>query len=130
MTCFVYVIAHRHGDAGEDVTGPCKIGISSNPATRLKLFQTGYPAHLVLCVAYRFPDKQIARHVEKSFLGYFKNIHPEWCLKGEWVDRHPIWLCQLLAGCLRWVLNHELKLPQQEMQQSYRVVGLEMGDCP
>ena len=71
----VYVVAWRR-------KGPCKIGVSLDPAARLEGLQGGNPNRLRIFHAYVLPDEAAALSVEGKILDRFAQ-HRQ-C--GEWLD--------------------------------------------
>ncbi len=70
---YVYVI-----QAGE--TGPVKIGMADNPASRVYELQTGSPVELTILVAERFPDRKRARRIEQRLHSQLSALR----IRGEW----------------------------------------------
>ena len=82
--CYVYLICTDLGN--DDLEGPCKIGITDAPDSRLKQVQTGSPKRLVIAFDFRVWDRKFARRIEASFHAGFGDYR----LNGEWFDLHPI----------------------------------------
>lgn len=75
--CYVYVIGRPEG--------PVKVGISSSPYARLSTIQTSCPFAIDLAYVFQCPDRDIARHIERSF----HETRREKCLHGEWFNYAP-----------------------------------------
>jgi len=71
---FVYVIGSKDG--------PCKVGITHNLQSRLRMLQTGSAQKLELIFVYSAYDKRTARTLEK----WFHDAHVEFRLAGEWFN--------------------------------------------
>jgi hypothetical protein len=95
--CFVYVIAIRRGG---DAVPPIKVGISSDPAGRLRTFQTACPYPLVLRGAYLFESRDLAERIERTFHREQRDRQTH----GEWFDLSPLravtWLARVVLRVL------------------------------
>lgn len=69
---YVYIITD-----GED----CKVGVSDNPAKRLKQLQTGNPKKLKIVDTFEVPRKEIAFKVEKEAHSKIQSLYEK---RGEW----------------------------------------------
>ena len=78
----VYVICVLREGRAE---GPCKIGVSDNPVSRLASLQSGNPEKLVVYGTVSFPDKNQALFVERSF----HKMYGEFRMEGEWFGMKP-----------------------------------------
>lgn len=79
---YVYVIAtSRRGRAA----GPVKIGISSNPQSRLNSLQSGNPERLVMFCHMAIFGRDAAKSLERMF----HTIQQDRRLDGEWFDLTP-----------------------------------------
>ena len=77
-TCFVYVAAPADFDQDQ----PAKVGITRSPTNRLAELQTGCPFRLAMPWRWRFPDRGLAREVERRF----HRERASWSVCGEWFD--------------------------------------------
>ena len=77
--------------------GPVKIGISSNPDSRLKQLQTGSPEKLVLLVLRDFKEERIAKFAETqihTLLKYDGHTTPS---QNEWFSINTTWAHSILT---------------------------------
>lgn len=81
--CHVYLIC---SDVDGDLYGPCKVGITDAPESRLKQVQTGSPQKLTIAFDFRVWDRKFARRIEAAFHACFVDDR----LHGEWFDMPPI----------------------------------------
>lgn len=75
---FVYII----GEAAERNPIPVKVGVSSNPASRLSSLQTGNPKRLAIFAEFEFICRENAFTVERTILDDYKAAR----VAGEWLD--------------------------------------------
>lgn len=116
MSCFVYVISVSD-DNGQPLQ-PCKIGISDDPARRLKALQTSHYSKLILVCSFVVPTKEIARSLEAAF----HQINAGKRLAGEWFDI-PVQLAVfLMCANLRAALEH--LIPEEMFQEAAEASGL------
>jgi hypothetical protein len=94
MSHFVYVITV---DRPGTISGPVKIGVSSNVHGRLAALQTSCPYPLALVHAFEVPNGEIARDIERAFHVVQKRHRTS----GEWFDLNPIVALQLMCACLQ-----------------------------
>lgn len=80
---FIYVIATVTTD--DAIIGPVKIGITDNPCRRLSAIQTSCPLKIGIAIAFRFPDREVARAIESSV----HNFLDDWNFIGEWFEISP-----------------------------------------
>ena len=75
-TTYIYVIAPKESD------GPCKIGVTNSPASRLRTVQTGNPHDVEYIMQYRLPSRSVAFTIETDTHNYCNMVR----LTGEWFD--------------------------------------------
>lgn len=96
--CFVYVISI-------DDLGLSKIGISDNPAKRLRQLSTGSPFRMRIALTLSIPGRDLARSIERAF---HKETGPL-RLNGEWFEIEAQRACEFMAftyaAFLQWVLG-------------------------
>lgn len=81
-TCRVYIAAVVRDNT---LVGPVKVGISTNPWSRVHEMQTGCPQKLAVVHTFKFTSRRAAMDYERS-------IHESWgyCrIQGEWFDISP-----------------------------------------
>lgn len=95
----VYVIAHRNDDGWAP---PCKIGIGSNPRSRVVNLQSGNPRPIRLYAEIALPERCHASDVERAVHHILRASR----LSGEWFQVEPIVALQsaqlALSGILVW----------------------------
>lgn len=87
---YMYAVAYKK-------EGPVKIGISSNPDSRLKQLQTGSPEKLVLLVLRDFREERIAKFAETqihTLLKYDGHTTPS---QNEWFSINTTWAHSILT---------------------------------
>jgi hypothetical protein len=89
---FVYIIGQL--SSAYEVIGPVKVGISSNPLSRMQSVQTGSPSRLVMVSRYCFWKRTHAHRVEQCFHRTCANYR----LEGEWFDIVPDAAVALMAA--------------------------------
>ena len=96
-TCYLYVIESA------STGSPLKIGISSNPESRLSELQTGNPYHMTIKVRQEFATRRDARKAEAD-------LHTQcnqYRLQGEWFQK------QAIALIRKYLLKHQtMKIPR------------------
>lgn len=90
--CHVYIIAQLN--SAYEIVGPVKVGVSSNPVSRLQSLQTGSPSRLVIVARYTFWKRSHALAVEKCF----HDTCAVYRLEGEWFDIEPAGAVSLMEG--------------------------------
>lgn len=100
--CLVYVMAKSGPDG---MTSPVKIGISSNPDSRLATIQTSCPFKIALAYVFECPNRDVAEHIERCF----HETQRAERLSGEWFNYHPITAIHLLCIAFRVALEHNIK---------------------
>lgn len=80
--CSVYVICEAESNWERP---PVKVGMATNPHSRLAQLQTGSPRRLMVLHWFPCPHKDIAREVERTF----HELHADVRLEGEWFDLKP-----------------------------------------
>lgn len=80
----VYVIGTKDWHFTKD--GPVKIGLAADPQARLATLQIGCPDRLILRGIVEFPNRGIAKFVEREL----HNAFSECRLHGEWFDAPSI----------------------------------------
>ncbi len=80
---FLYIIAKQDGDG---VSAPIKVGISSNPQSRLDALQTGSSFKLAIAEAIELPCRELAQCLERGFHATQSDRR----LQGEWFDIPPL----------------------------------------
>jgi hypothetical protein len=86
MTHYLYVVCQGIDIDGHGrLSGPCKVGITSNPASRLKGLRTGHPYQLVIYELWDFEDRAFAVAAERMAHVALKDFR----LSGEWFDIKP-----------------------------------------
>lgn len=80
---YVYLICHT---SEEMLFAPCKVGISADPAKRLRFLQHNNPYELMLLDFWERPSREQARKDETRLHQMFVRTH----LRGEWFDIEPI----------------------------------------
>lgn len=71
---FVYIIGSAQG--------PCKFGVSADPARRVSNLQVGCPFELSVIYKVAFPDASAAYNAEQIFLRSWLDRH----MRGEWFN--------------------------------------------
>jgi hypothetical protein len=95
---YVYLIARRDGVR---LTAPVKVGITNNLGSRLSVIQTSCPFPISLVHSLRFPQRDMARHVES---GFHQAQRPSRAY-GEWFDMEPLNALSILCLMVRMVLH-------------------------
>jgi hypothetical protein len=111
-THYVYVIAKVED---EKLTGPVKVGITSEPNSRLASIQTACPFRIRIAYVFEAPNREIARHIERGFHETQVKAH----LHGEWFDYHPVQAIQLLCLMYRAAMHVNIGPDQQETIDQY-----------
>lgn len=91
----VYLIA-------PDPEGPCKIGVATNPLSRLAALQVGYPEKLSIFGLVWFHSRLVALRAEAALLKHYDS----WRLTGEWIG-HEAWD---VNGSLRGLVDRYIGL--------------------
>lgn len=89
--CFLYAIATVHDGS---LVAPVKIGISSQPQSRIRELQTGSAHRLAFALLIMLDDRAVARKVEQGCLQRLG----EHALTGEWVNLPPLDVVGELLG--------------------------------
>ena len=110
--CYVYIVATIN--AGNELSGPVKVGVAENPTARLSGIQTGNPNKLAIAFSFWTPERGIALQLERSFHAV-KSGH---CLQGEWFDIEPLAAIQMMVINFEAIM-HTQKLPH-DMRESIR----------
>lgn len=100
---FVYIIAQL--DGANELRGPCKVGISNNPSSRMASLQTGNAARLVLVAKYCFWRRSHALEVERVFHEALATQRTG----GEWFDIEPDAAVALMAMNIRSFVRNRLQ---------------------
>lgn len=114
--CFVYVI-------GRD-EGPVKVGISASPTARLSTIQTSCPFPVKLAQVFMCPDRDIARHIERSF----HQTRREKCLYGEWFDYTPREVIGILCIAFHVALRCNLADDEDLIEASLELCGVRSAE--
>lgn len=80
---YMYLICPLSADGKAE--GPCKIGISRNPAGRLRTLQTAWPRKLIIYELWDFPKHGAAREAEEMMHYAFAQERAA----GEWFNVEP-----------------------------------------
>lgn len=97
--CYVYLICT---DLSDRLEGPCKVGITDSPASRLKQVQTGSSKKLAIAFDFRVWDRAFARRIEASFHAGFQECR----LLGEWFDMPPLEALRGIVDVFKIGLDH------------------------
>ena len=96
MASYLYVICDEEED------GPCKVGITDKPASRLRAIQTGHYRQLKFAELWEIEARELAGYFEKRIHEYLLPYR----LAGEWFDLPPLGLvhrADLMMTCARHV---------------------------
>ncbi len=93
---YVYMIGHERKDGM--LGGPVKIGVSDDPAKRLKQMQTSSPQKLAILAVIAMPMRKAAFMLEAVLHAYFADKR----MQGEWFD-----VCAFEAGGALAALTRE-----------------------
>lgn len=115
---FVYVIALRDG---QEIKGPIKVGISSNPRARVASLQTACPFDLVLVREFRFPNREIALQFEDAF----HTTQAKHRTRGEWFDLAPSYAIAIINLHVCWMLKHCMTLTPDEARTAIEMCGVD-----
>lgn len=110
MGDYVYIIAHEESGGA---VGPVKVGVASDPRTRLKGLQTGNPRPLVLAAIFGTPNRSIALALETAF----HEVMADHRLSGEWFNLAPERASVAMRINLEMALRVHTGLPDDEIQQ-------------
>jgi len=113
----IYVMAVRNG---QEISGPVKVGITSNPGLRLAQFQTACPYEMLIVRTFQAPDREIAREIEKCFHA----TQREHLLRGEWFNLQPNIACGILAFQIRMAISAFSGLEERELETAYELAGV------
>jgi hypothetical protein len=105
---YVYIIAHLSEQS--ELCGPVKIGLSSNPISRLATLQTGSASKLVLVGRYAFWRRSHALEVEQVF-HRTAAVHRT---TGEWFDIEPDSAVAMMAMNIRSFVANRLQPVENE----------------
>lgn len=100
---YVYIIGQL--DDRSEVRGPCKVGISNNPISRLSSLQTGNAGKLVLVGRYCFWRRSHALAVEQAF----HKAMVTYRMQGECFDIEPDHAVGVMIENLKGFVDHFLK---------------------
>lgn len=124
--CFVYLIVADclFGVNDDDLF---KVGVSYNPALRLRQLLTACPHGLRIASVWKYPDRDTAVHIERAF----HDRYADWRVKGEWFAGVANGaMCDLGDSALwYWVVTK--RMPVWTAPDFLRFVGLdeEMIEC-
>ncbi len=119
MAEFFYIISHLDL-VKEEWCGPVKLGISSNPESRLTALQSGNPYRIGVYWQWPVPARRMAVDIERLAHERFEGVR----LAGEWFDIHPdeafSWAKNFNRHCLM-ILAHDMleegkDLPQEALE--------------
>lgn len=99
-----YILAAEAGDAH----GPVKIGIASDVGKRARGIQTSCPYQLKLVHTFAFPDRDIAREIERCF----HEVQAQHRTVGEWFALNPIVALQLMVLCIEATFS--VRMPEYD----------------
>lgn len=119
---FIYVIAHE--SAGGGITGPVKIGITSNPDARLATLKTASPKPLDIAFVFVAPNKEYARDIEAAF----HKIRAKDRLHGEWFNLSPLMAVELMCMNMRAFLEREMEVPYYDMYMALDLTGVTLAE--
>jgi hypothetical protein len=108
---FVYVIATE--DACGRLAGPVKVGITSNPDTRISTLKTACPNEIDIAYVLELPTREIARELERCF----HSLQVEHRRAGEWFNLIPLRAAALLCLYLRFYLETSSSLTEEEKEK-------------
>lgn len=91
---YLYVICRADGPA----RSPCKVGITDNPASRLRSLKTASPYELVIFEMWDFPTREFALGAESMAHAALKRYR----LSGEWFDVEPKEAVSILTVWFFW----------------------------
>lgn len=125
-TCYIYIMRK----AGDGASGPVKIGITANPASRLSSINTASPFKVSLVCALATPKREIAKALEEAF----HRTQAEHRLNGEWFDLPPLKAVVLMELNFYAHLTLSLGMSDEDAREAMRACGLEFqfteGDPP
>lgn len=92
---FLYVIAPVNGD---QIGRPCKVGITKNPAARLRALQTAWPHKLIIYELWNFDSREGAGYSESLAHACLQDDR----MSGEWFDVSPSEAVARITVWMRW----------------------------
>lgn len=95
---YVYLIARRDGDR---LIAPVKVGITNNLGSRLSVIQTSCPFPISLVHSFSFPQRDMARYLERGF----HQVQKPSRAYGEWFDMEPLKALSILCLMVRIALH-------------------------
>lgn len=101
---YIYLISEERHDLG-----PCKIGISGNPKSRLATLQTSYPYKLKIYAMQKIPETRKAERVIHHILGKTRTDGGK-----EWFDV-PVWKAK---EAVRLCLSRD-QMPNEKNRKAY-----------
>lgn len=108
---YVYVIGMETPEG--EWTGPSKVGVSTNPRSRLASLQTGSPMKLVLSWVFTAMDRRTAFALENAF----HQMHSDDALEGEWFHMHPALAMYYMSGNYRAFLKTVCSLDDEDISR-------------
>ncbi len=117
-TCHVYLVGFRSPDGR--LSGPVKVGITTDVEKRLKSIQTGSPRRLFLGAYLSTPNREIALAMESCFHEIF-DAHR---MSGEWFDMEPAIALKGLCDTFASAFDHFLSEDQSVYDAACERSGL------
>ena len=91
---YIYVMGTRREGA---LVAPVKVGITKNPASRVRQVSTGSPYGIGVVFLFCAPDRLVAREIEQAFHSVYKRYR----LSGEWFDMPPSEAVARMCICMK-----------------------------
>lgn len=118
---FVYVMA-RVSDSG-GLTAPVKVGVTSNPGSRLSTIQTSCPYFIEIACVFPMPDRETALTVERGFHTVLKKH----AVNGEWFDFGPGRAIEFMCQNIRAMLSDQFDFGGNEMRMALDMTGVTLA---